>query len=360
MYNRYIESTLVVVMLEEFEQTKKDPCQCGGNCGCGGNKSVNEAKKYKFKDLAKAWEFVYGEDMEDEYQGFYQEVTGKYKNKVTKADIAEIWNKVYGEDIEAEYDGFYNELKENLNEANKLEAAARKEIIQQALEPYIEYYGDTYQHGGFFDNKLVKRQVEDLMGKDWWDDFSSAYAQQSPESEDGEGESDQTGEALGMTLMPKNDPVITLPPQDVKFEEAEALPEETIALVEESMSDELKQGYTAKYTRAQWDDMTRKERRERGLPESPLGAMGFAFRDDIDQLPAVKNAAIMRDMNKDTYKIRIRGRGTYHVTKEQLESMTRGAFLAGEPAVEIMEYDEGEKKAKNIPSTLLKRYQVGE
>ena len=108
-------------MLEEFEQSKKDPCQCGGNCGCGGNKSVNEAKKYKFKDLAKAWEFVYGEDMEDEYQGFYQEVTGKYKNKVTKKDIAEIWQKVYGEDIEAEYDGFYNEIKENLDEANKLE-----------------------------------------------------------------------------------------------------------------------------------------------------------------------------------------------------------------------------------------------
>lgn len=107
-------------MLEEFEQTKKDPCQCGGNCGCGDNKPVNEAKKYKFKDLAKAWEFVYGEDMEDEYQGFYQEVTGKYKNKVTKQDIAEIWQKVYGEDIQSEYDGFYNELKENLNEANKL------------------------------------------------------------------------------------------------------------------------------------------------------------------------------------------------------------------------------------------------
>jgi hypothetical protein len=245
-------------------------------------------------------------------------------------------------------------------ESRQLEAAARKEIVEKALEPYIEYYGDTYQHGGFFENKLVKRQVEDLMGKDWWDDFSSAYAQQSPESEDSEGEADQTSEALGMTPMPENEPVITLPPQDVKFEEAEALPEETIALVEESMSDELKQGYTAKYTRAQWDDMTRKERRERGLPESTLGAMGFAFRDDIDELPAVKNAAIMRNMNKDKYKIRIRGRGVYHVTKEQLESMTRGAFLAGEPAVEIMEYDEGEKKAKNIPSTLLKRYQVGE
>lgn len=103
--------------LEQFEQ--KTPCQCGGNCGC--NKSVNEAKKYKFKDIAKAWEFVYGEDMEDEYQGFYQEVTGKYKNKVTKADVAEIWQRVYGEDIESEYDGFYNHLKENLNEANKLD-----------------------------------------------------------------------------------------------------------------------------------------------------------------------------------------------------------------------------------------------
>ena len=147
-------------MLEEFEQSKKDPCQCGGNCGCGGNKSVNEAKKYKFKDLAKAWEFVYGEDMEDEYQGFYQEVTGKYKNKVTKKDVAEIWQKVYGEDIEAEYDGFYNEIKENLDEANKLEEfnnineanadgtisddederrAILEEEVMQRLEDLIDY-----------------------------------------------------------------------------------------------------------------------------------------------------------------------------------------------------------------------------
>ena len=67
----------------------------------------------------------------------------------------------------------------------------------------------------------------------------------------------------------------------------------------------------------------------------------------------------MRQMDQDTYKIKIKGRGTYHVTKEQLESMTRGAFIAGEPAIEIMEYKEGEKKAKNITSNILKRYQVG-
>jgi len=83
---------------------------------------INEAKKYKFKEVAKAWEFVYGEDMEDEYEGFYQEVVGKYKNKVTKSDIAEIWSNVYGEDVAAEYGGFYDSLKENVNEAIKLEA----------------------------------------------------------------------------------------------------------------------------------------------------------------------------------------------------------------------------------------------
>lgn len=82
---------------------------------------VNEAKKYKFQDIAKAWSHVYAEDMEDEYEGFYQQVVGKYKNKVTKADIATIWSDVYGEDVAVEYDGFYNELKENLKQVAKLE-----------------------------------------------------------------------------------------------------------------------------------------------------------------------------------------------------------------------------------------------
>ena len=81
---------------------------------------VAEAKKYKFKDLSKAWAHVYGEDMEEEYPAFYQEVTGKYKDKVTKKDIDEIWMSGYGEYMESEYDGFYNDIKENLNEANKL------------------------------------------------------------------------------------------------------------------------------------------------------------------------------------------------------------------------------------------------
>ena len=181
-------------MLEEFEQTKKDPCECGGNCGCGnGDKSVTitEAKKYKFKDLAKAWEFVYSEEMEDEYQGFYQEVTGKYKNKVTKADIAKIWNEVYGEDIATEYEGFFNSIKENLDEANKLDEfnnveeakadgtisddedermdIAEQEIYDRAFALAQELKEEAYEIGGDFrgpgyEHKLML-QVKDAFKK---------------------------------------------------------------------------------------------------------------------------------------------------------------------------------------------------
>ena len=174
--------------LEQFEQ--KDPCECGGNCGCGDN-SVNEAKKYKFKDLAKAWQHVYGEDMEDEYQGFFQEVIGKHKNKVTKQDIADIWMSVYGEDIAVEYDGFYNELKENLEQVAKLEELdnlveantdgtisddedermdiAEEEFYDKALTLAQELKEEAYEIGGNFrgpgyEHKLML-QVKDAFKK---------------------------------------------------------------------------------------------------------------------------------------------------------------------------------------------------
>jgi len=174
--------------LEQFES--KDPCECGGNCGCG-DKTVNEAKKYKFKDLAKAWRHVYGEDMEDEYQGFYQEVTGKYKNKVTKQDVADIWMQVYGEDIAVDYDGFFNDIKENLNEANKLEEfnkigeansdgtisddedermeLAEQEFYDKALELADDLKAEAYEIGGNFrgpgyEHKLML-QVKDAFKK---------------------------------------------------------------------------------------------------------------------------------------------------------------------------------------------------
>ena len=253
--------------------------------------------------------------------------------------------------------------KKARNEGGDVAAAeqAMREILEkEAALNVVRWGAGTYYEGGFFRDTYTENTIKSIMGDEFYDELKAEYgAVDLPSPEGSSDGTPETPEGLGMTPKPEFEPVITLPPTDDKFVEAEALDEATLALVEDSMSDELIQGYSAKYTRAQWKEMSRKERRERDLPESPLGAVGFSFRDDIDELPAVKNANIMRQMDKDTYKIKIKGRGTYHVTKEQLESMTRGAFIAGEPAIEIMEYKEGEKKAKNITSNILKRYQVG-
>ena len=102
---------------------------------------VTEAKTYKFEDLAKAWDSVYGEEMEDEYEGFYQEVTGKYKNKVTKEDIAKIWDEMYGEDIATEYEGFFSSIKESVNEA---EIKSDDEFKEYAYSVLKKAFGEEF------------------------------------------------------------------------------------------------------------------------------------------------------------------------------------------------------------------------
>ncbi len=124
--------------------------------------NIDEAKKYKFKDLAKAWSHVYGEDMEDEYEGFFQEVVGKYKNKVTKKDIANIWLAVYGEDIADDYDGFYNELQENLNQVAKLEELFSDEIDEANSDGTISDDEDERMEDLL---GTVEAEIDDLISK---------------------------------------------------------------------------------------------------------------------------------------------------------------------------------------------------
>lgn len=272
-------------------------------------------------------------------------------NKAVKTDAAEAYIKS-------------ERMKGNSpEERQKLEAAARREIAADALEPLIEYYADTYQHGGFFQNTLAKRAVIDTMGQEWWDDFSSAYAQQSPEEEDeGEGKVDQTSQALGMTPMPEGDVELSLPPTDMKYRQQPTPTEDQQAAIEQFMSGKLIYNYNTEYTREQWDKMSRKDRKARGLPESVAGAARIYFRDELDAAIAEgeANMQIKNHSRSERFKIRIKGRGTFNVTKEQLDSMTDAAFRGASPAIEIIEYGEGEEKVKNIPSSLLKRYQVGE
>ena len=98
---------------------------------------------------------------------------------------------VYGEDMESEYDGFYNDIKENLNEANKLEEfnkleeanpdgtisddedermdIAEEEFYDKALALAQELKEEAYEIGGNFrgpgyEHKLML-QVKDAFKK---------------------------------------------------------------------------------------------------------------------------------------------------------------------------------------------------
>ena len=163
----------------------KDIADVFANMAKYESNTITEAKKYKFKDLAKAWEFVYSEEMEDEYEGFFQEVTGKYKNKVTKADIAKIWDEVYGEDIATEYEGFFSSIKEAVEASEKLE---QFNLIEEAntdgtisddeddrlddllgnvelqIDELIQYARtEAYEIGGDFRGPGMTSQVKKLM-----------------------------------------------------------------------------------------------------------------------------------------------------------------------------------------------------
>lgn len=251
-------------------------------------------------------------------------------------------------------------------EAAANEKAAIEELQQKALKPYIEYYADTYNEGGFFNNRLAMRQVEALAGTDYLKTLKTQYgiieSDESPVvDEDGMPEAtpvvETKPEPTKVTLEKKPD---TDAKADTEFPAAPELDEEGKAIVEDALSSKgiLRENkYTDKYTKAQWEKMSRKQRRERNLPETPLGGMNFYFREDIDELieAPLKNLNIKRNLDKPTYKVKIKGRGTYHVTAEQLDSINDSYFRGSSPAIEIMEYNEGEKKAKNITSNILKQ-----
>lgn len=71
------------------------------------------------------------------------------------------------------------------------------------------------------------------------------------------------------------------------------------------------------------------------------------------------NLNIKRNLDRDKeYKIKIKGRGAFTVTGDQLSTMDDAAFtMPYKPAIEIYEYEEGDKKAKKITQRILERYQ---
>jgi len=245
---------------------------------------------------------------------------------------------------------------------------ARAFLKAKAAKPLIEYFADTYQHGGFFDNRLVIKQIEDTMGSPFLNDLMEVYGLETETDEPSEETTSTTDNVIEEPTITieetlRKEPEIT-EEEDPTLKAAPSLSDEGKAIVEQALSGQLIKGYTSEYTRDQWDNMSRKERKERDLPETRLGIVGFDFKEDIDEMleKPLNNLNIKRNLESDKeYKIKIKGRGVFTVTGEQLASMDDSAFtMPYKPAIEIYEYEEGEEKARKLTTRILERYQVGE
>ena len=235
------------------------------------------------------------------------------------------------------------------------EAQAIKDLQIEATRPLILYYADTYNKGGFFDNVLAVQTIE-ALDPGYVDTLKVQYSIEAPDGV--EPETTEPASTEPVTPEPTTPEPVTLTEpkpedaeQDEKYPTAAPFDETGIKLVEQAMEGQFFDGnYSDKYTRAQWDEMSRAERRERGLPESPAGGfLNFYFRDELDELiaPSVKTLNIVRNADKPNYKVKIRGKlGTFNVTAEQLKMLDESNFIGSNPQITIEEYDEGEDKAR--------------
>ncbi|NDA07741.1 MAG: hypothetical protein EBZ21_08320 [Flavobacteriia bacterium] len=104
--------------------------------------------------------------------------------------------------------------------------------------------------------------------------------------------------------------------------------------------------------------MTRKQRRERGLPETAIGGLNFYFRDDIEQYveKPMANLNIVNNPVDAEYRITIKdyGRiGVYNVTKDQLALIPEQYLTGASPTVTIRPYEEGEDRGRSISDRTL-------
>lgn len=263
----------------------------------------------------------------------------------------------------------------SIADADKVRTDTRTKLEAEAAISYIEQQIDLYGAYAIFNDERTVKRMKDAIGINALNALREMHGIDIPENEatsdqNGNGnDDDNEGAGNEGDKKPKTktnedllqDTADTETTSDDPFPPAPALDEEGKAVVEDALSGKAilsgtEDKYTDKYTKEQWKQMSRKQRRERGLPETPLGGMNFYFREDVMDMikePA-KNLQIKRNMDKPTYKINIKGRGTYHVTADQLESINDSYFRGSSPAIIIEEYEDGEKKAKNITKPVLK------
>lgn len=257
-------------------------------------------------------------------------------------------------------------------EFNNFVKAAEQGVKQEAAEPYITTYLELYK-GSFFDSRVAVDALRNMMGDEYVAEMRELYSVRDRE------EQPLTEGELPMTPKPEGDPDLTPPPfvEDSSMQKpntisdmderdgitpAAPLDDTGKATIEKALSGKLifrddEDKYTDRYTREQWKEMSRNQREERGLPVSALGGTNFYFRDDLEKFleEPRANLEIIKNSTSPTFKVRIKGRGTFTVTREQLDAIPQGYFTGSSPAIIVSEYEEGEKPAKKITSTVLKR-----
>jgi len=282
-------------------------------------------------------------------------------------DYVNTWvedNEVELRSVRADAVAKANELGLEDAEFNEFVRAAEKGAKQEAAEAFITTYLELYK-GSFFDSRVAVDTLEKMMGAEYVAEMRELYGVEQEETEETVVQPEVTTE--------ENQPEEITPeeivPEEIVPEEDEdgivkatPLTDEEKDIIQNALGQKLmlredEDKYTESYTREQWNGMTRKQRRERGLPESPIAGANFYFRDELNELLEAPraNLDIVRSSTSQTFKVRIKGRGTFTVTREQLDAIPEGYFTGSSPAIIVSEYEEGEKPAKKITSNILKR-----
>jgi hypothetical protein len=246
-----------------------------------------------------------------------------------------------------------------------------KADMEQELGQYIKdaanldstmlAYGDSYK-SSFFDNRVMKA----FFKANGLESIAATYAEtyNRPVPKDGVVKTvTSTGEVIEEPVVAEDASVADVKVTELKTEPAR-LPYDADekALAEESLRgfsifSEADEKYTDMHTREEWEDMSKKERKDLNLPVSKLGGMNFYFRDEVDDLigNASENIRTKRKLGKLAYKLKIKGKlKTYHITAEQLAKLDDAFFAGMSPLATLVEYEDEEESAKKVTSSVLK------
>lgn len=122
---------------------------------------VHEGKSYTAKEIAKIWDKSFGEDMEDEYPGFYKNI--KRMGKLTKDDLVYQWDMDYGEDMEDPDNGYLGFLT----------ALGESKMVNEGQ--FSWFTQDTGRQIGSERRNTIVVYMFDNHGNSWFEDEYEGY-----------------------------------------------------------------------------------------------------------------------------------------------------------------------------------------